>query len=120
MELQCGCHIDEIGGVLLWNVNHTKKESLGIKMIKTNSLQYIQDDEDLTIMVCQGICHRYKITKGKQDESWYKKGDKRCTTCAIYIKWEGLWCPCCGYMLRNKLKVTNTEKISKSPECNDI
>ena len=84
-------------------------------MIKTNSLQYIQDDEDLTIMVCQGICHRYKITKGKQDESWYKKGDKRCTTCAIYIKWEGLWCPCCGYMLRNKPKGNQYRKnIKKS------
>ena len=44
-------------------------------------------------MVCQEICHRYKMTKGRQDESWYKKGAKRCTTCAIYIKWEGPGAP---------------------------
>ena len=64
-------------------------------------------------MVCQGICHRYKITKGKQNESWYKKGAKRCTTCAIYIKWDGLWCPCCGYMLRNKPKNNQYRKTLK-------
>ena len=55
-------------------------------------------------MVCQGICNTYKITKGTRENSWYKKGAKRCTTCNIFIKWDGLWCPCCGYMLRNRPK----------------
>ena len=55
-------------------------------------------------MTCNGICHRHKITKGKRNDSWYKQGAKRCSTCDIYIKWDGLWCPCCGYMLRNKPK----------------
>ena len=22
--------------------------------------------------------------------------------CDIFIKWDGLWCPCCGYCLRTK------------------
>ena len=55
-------------------------------------------------MTCNGICHRHKITKGKRTDSWYKQGAKRCSTCDIYIKWDGMWCPCCGYMLRNKPK----------------
>ncbi|MEW5841150.1 MAG: hypothetical protein AB1753_09120, partial [Thermoproteota archaeon] len=27
---------------------------------------------------------------------------KRCQICEIFIKWDGLWCPCCGYRLRTK------------------
>ena len=63
-------------------------------------------------MVCQGICHRYKITKGGQTESWYKKGAKRCTS-SIFIKWAGLWCPRCGYMLRSKPKGNQYKKNQK-------
>ncbi|MGC1132705.1 MAG: hypothetical protein WA941_07775, partial [Nitrososphaeraceae archaeon] len=29
-------------------------------------------------------------------------GQKRCQICEIFIDWEGLWCPCCGYRLRAK------------------
>ena len=26
----------------------------------------------------------------------YENGRERCRTCNILIKWDGLWCPCCG------------------------
>ena len=29
-------------------------------------------------------------------------GQKRCQICELFIKCEGLWCPCCGYRLRTK------------------
>ncbi|HZA99728.1 MAG TPA: hypothetical protein VE308_01765, partial [Nitrososphaera sp.] len=32
----------------------------------------------------------------------YASGQKRCQICEIFIKWDGLWCPCCGYRLRTK------------------
>lgn len=52
-------------------------------------------------MTCRGICTRYKspttIGSGK-----YNKGLKRCQICEIFIKWAGIWCPCCGYRLRTK------------------
>ncbi|HZC20317.1 MAG TPA: hypothetical protein VE223_01595, partial [Nitrososphaeraceae archaeon] len=32
----------------------------------------------------------------------YVSGQKRCQICEIFIKWDGLWCPCCGYRLRTK------------------
>lgn len=52
-------------------------------------------------MVCKGICPRHKATKpigiGR-----YASGQRRCQVCEIFIKWEGLWCPCCGYRLRTK------------------
>ncbi len=53
------------------------------------------------IMSCKGICERYKAKKpvalGR-----YTSGQKRCQICEIFIKWEGLWCPCCGYRLRTR------------------
>lgn len=52
-------------------------------------------------MVCKGICPRYKALKpiigGR-----YENGQRRCQTCEIWLKWEGIWCPCCGYRLRTK------------------
>jgi len=67
------------------------------------------------IMTCKGICEQYKMTKGKKSESWYRKGGKRCTTCTAYIEWDGLWCPCCGYMLRNKPKGNQYKKNLQKP-----
>lgn len=57
-------------------------------------------------MACKGICIRYKATKpsggGKTQKGRYASGQRRCQMCEIYMKWEGLWCPCCGYRLRTK------------------
>ena len=47
-------------------------------------------------MTCKGICIRHKVS-GR-----YIYGHKRCQKCEIFIKWDGLWCPCCGYRLRTK------------------
>ena len=45
-------------------------------------------------MPCKGICVRHKAS-GR-----YANGNKRCHQCNLYIKWDGVWCPCCGYKLR--------------------
>jgi hypothetical protein len=45
-------------------------------------------------MPCKGICRRHKASRG------YANGHKRCNHCNLYIKWDGLSCPCCGYKLR--------------------
>jgi len=66
-------------------------------------------------MACNGICHRYKFVREHREESWYKRGAKRCTTCSIYIMWEGRWCPCCGYMLRSRPKGNQYKKNIKKP-----
>ena len=51
-------------------------------------------------MVCRGICIRHKAS-GHISYGRYAAGQKRCQICEIFIKWDGLWCPCCGYKLRN-------------------
>ena len=45
-------------------------------------------------MPCKGICISCKVSRG------YANGHKRCNHCNLYIKWDGLLCPCCGYKLR--------------------
>jgi len=52
-------------------------------------------------MTCKGICTRYKVQK-TVGTGRYASGQRRCQICEIFIKWEGLWCPCCGYRLRTK------------------
>jgi hypothetical protein len=32
----------------------------------------------------------------------YANGQKRCQICDIFMEWDGLWCPCCGYRLRTR------------------
>ncbi|WP_420545275.1 hypothetical protein [Nitrosopumilus sp.] len=59
-----------------------------------------------TKMGCNGICHRYKVTKGRNTDSWYRQGAKRCTFCDVYMGWEGLWCPCCRHRLRSRPKAS--------------
>ena len=53
---------------------------------------------------CKGTCHRYGLGKcvGRK---MYKPGVKRCRTCEIYLKWDGVRYPCCGYMLSIKPRV---------------
>jgi hypothetical protein len=48
-----------------------------------------------------GICIRHKAHK-PVGTGRYSTGQKRCQICEIFLKWDGLWCPCCGYRLRTK------------------
>jgi len=52
-------------------------------------------------MVCKGICARHKALK-PVGIGRYSTGQKRCQICEIFLKWDGLWCPCCGYRLRTR------------------
>ena len=52
-------------------------------------------------MTCKGICLRHKAQK-PVDSGRYASGQKRCQVCEIFIKWDLLSCPCCGFKLRTK------------------
>jgi hypothetical protein len=47
-------------------------------------------------MPCKGVCVRYRAS------NHYTNGHKRCQICELFIKWDGLCCPCCGYRLRTR------------------
>ena len=51
-------------------------------------------------MTCKGICIRHKAHK-PVGSGRYAIGQKSCQMCEMFIKWDGLFCPCCGYRLRN-------------------
>jgi predicted amidophosphoribosyltransferase len=73
------------------------------------------------IMTCKGICIRHKALRSHHHNgNRYSTGQKRCQVCQIFLKWDGLWCPCCGYRLRmrprnlnHRAKVRAREKIAK-------
>jgi len=52
-------------------------------------------------MTCKGICVRHKAMEPVGTGHYYI-GQKRCQVCELFIKWDGFWCPCCGYRLRTR------------------
>ncbi len=57
-------------------------------------------------MTCNGTCVKYKATR-PGFSGRYATGQKRCSVCEIYIKWDGNNCPCCNFTLRTKPRNTN-------------
>lgn len=60
-------------------------------------------------MVCRGICQKYRAT-GDIGSGRYFQGQKRCQMCEIFLKWDGLFCPCCNCQLRSKPRSLNAKK----------
>lgn len=58
-------------------------------------------------MTCREDCFRYKATRPSSYSGHYESGHKRCSTCEIFIKWDGIHCPCCGIILRTRPKSTS-------------
>jgi len=61
-------------------------------------------------MACNGICKRYKAIKPPITHTRYGMGQKRCSTCEVFINWDGKNCPCCGINLRTRPKGTKTRE----------
>jgi hypothetical protein len=54
------------------------------------------------VMTCKGICIRHRAQRPAASFGRYATGQKRCQVCSIFMKWGGLWCPCCGCRVRTK------------------
>ena len=50
-------------------------------------------------MTCRGICERHRAEKNR-----YTDNTKRCTSCNVYLSYDGVKCPCCSTQLRSKRK----------------
>lgn len=57
---------------------------------------------------CKGICqfHRIEIHQPKDK---YKKGQKRCTYCGIFLETQDIRCPCCKSILRTRSRHKKNE-----------
>jgi hypothetical protein len=62
-------------------------------------------------MVCKGTCIRNKAS-GPISSGRYATGQKRCQICEMYVKWGGLWCPCCGCRLRIGPRIHKQGKVN--------
>ena len=49
---------------------------------------------------CIRTCIKYKARKPPLGTGRYAVGQKRCQMCEIFIKWDGVKCPCCNNALR--------------------
>ena len=60
--------------------------------------------------ICKNQCGKYKTTKR------YKQGTVRCSYCDIFIKWEGIWCPCCGCRVSRKTRYPHKPRVQYDKE----
>lgn len=59
-------------------------------------------------MHCKEICTKYSMKNQLLKETGrYGGSQKRCSSCEIYINWNGEHCPCCGHFLRTKPRNTS-------------
>lgn len=65
----------------------------------------------ICFMTCKGTCIKYKIKKPSASvDGRYESGQKRCSVCAVFVKWDGKRCPCCNFTLRTKPRNTKNRK----------
>ena len=50
-------------------------------------------------MTCNNQCKLFKAKRPVGGQR-YNDGQKRCTICNTWIRGDGKFCPCCGYILR--------------------
>jgi|LWDU01.1.fsa_nt_gi hypothetical protein len=54
---------------------------------------------------CTGLCLKYKFKSITPRLSKYEQGASRCNNaCEVFIKWDGIFCPCCSIRLRKSCK----------------
>lgn len=54
----------------------------------------------MQVMTCKGVCIRHRAQR-PDSFGRYAAGQKR-QVCALFMIWDGLWCPCCGCRVRTK------------------
>ena len=58
-------------------------------------------------MHCREICSKYTVkSRGRKEIGRYESGMKRCSSCEVYLNWNGEHCPCCSHFLRTKPRNT--------------
>ena len=63
-------------------------------------------------MHCREICIKYGVKNlSPKEVGRYESGQKRCTSCEVYINWDGNHCPCCGHFLRTKPRNSHGRNI---------
>ena len=64
-------------------------------------------------MACRNICHMYPIETRKFNERIYSGNNKRCSRCEVFIRYEGIRCPCCNMMLKYTVRDRKSIKTKR-------
>lgn len=64
-------------------------------------------------MPCKSKCDKWKAKKPLPPLTRYSEGQKYCNTCMIFIMWNGLYCPCCNYRLRESPRNSKVKRAHK-------
>jgi len=62
-------------------------------------------------MRCNEHCKKFKAKSNAQKGGGYVQGQKRCTQYELFIQWEGLWCTCCGCLLKSKPRAKKSKQL---------
>lgn len=55
-------------------------------------------------IICKNACLNPKYEHKKHVKDIANSPYKKCSKCCVFIKYEGLFCPCCGVHLSNRAK----------------
>ena len=58
---------------------------------------------------CKGVCLHPQYVHKKLVRNITQTPYKKCSTCCIFIKYDGIFCPCCGVRLSNRRKKNNSK-----------
>ena len=61
-------------------------------------------------MICKGICLLHRARRPSGSFGRYATGQKRCQICNIFLRWDGLRCPCCGCKVRTRPRNSKSKK----------
>ena len=57
-------------------------------------------------LVCKNICMHPEYAHKKIVRDLANTPYKKCSKCCVFIKYDGIWCPCCGVKLSKRAKNT--------------
>ena len=72
------------------------------------------------LLMCKGVCNQavYEKKGTVRVGMSEKETHKRCSICCVFIKWSGVFCPCCGVKL--KMSPRNNKARTTYAKSNEI
>lgn len=65
---------------------------------------------------CRDMCKTLEVRKKGFSTSPYMEGLKKCIVCAVYLKTDSKYCPCCNYLLRTRARSKKSKMFSERCE----
>lgn len=50
--------------------------------------------------ICKGVCTNSQYETKKTVRGKLREDYRRCSICCVFLKYEGIFCPCCGVRLK--------------------